>query len=218
MDGVALASHRAAAAAEAGFSAVKTKIGYRELADDLEVVRRIREATDGRVAIMVDYNQSLTVPEAIRRGRALDDEGVAWIEEPTRQDDYAGHARISDVIATPIQMGENWFGPDEMTKALDVGASALAMVDAMKIGGVTGWLRAAAIAQARSVPMSSHLFQEFSAHLLAVTPGADWLERLDIAGSILEPCVRFEAGLAHIPDRPGAGVVWREQEVARYRV
>lgn len=218
MDGLPLAVERAARAAEAGFGGVKTKIGYATLEEDIAVVRAIGAATDGRLAIMVDYNQSLTVPEAIRRARALADEGVHWIEEPTLQQDYAGHAAIRAATTVPVQMGENWFGTDEMTKALDAGACSLGMADIMKIGGVTGWLAAASLAQQRGLPLSSHLFQEFSAHVLAVTPTADWLERLDIAGPILEPQLQFIDGHAVIGDAPGAGILWREKAIAAYQV
>jgi len=218
MDGAALAAHRAARAAEAGFTAIKTKIGYPTLDEDIMVVREIHRATDGRLSVMVDYNQSLTVPEAIRRGRALADEGVFWIEEPTLQQDYAGHAKIAASIPLPVQMGENWFGADEMGKALAAGACAFGMPDIMKIGGVTGWLAASSLAQHHGLPLSSHLFQEFSAHVLAVTRTADWLERLDIAGPITEPLLQFVNGQAIVPDVPGAGIVWRADAIATYEV
>src|ERR1700730_5295009 len=95
------------------------------------------------ILLMADYNQTLSVPEAVKRVRKLDEEELVWIEEPTHADDYAGHALISREARTPIQLGENWWGPHEMTKALDAGASDLVMLDATRIGGVTGWLRAA---------------------------------------------------------------------------
>ena len=218
MDGEALAVERAKRAVEQGFAALKTKIGYATLAEDIRVIRAIRAAIGDGVEILVDYNQSQSVPEAIRRGKALEGEGVAWIEEPTRQEDYQGHARIRDALALPVQMGENWFGIDEMTKALDAGATDLAMPDAMKIGGVTGWLRAAALAQSRGIPMSSHIFQEVSCHLMAVTPTAHLLERMDLAAPILDRPLRFEAGCAVIPDRPGTGIGWNEAAVERYAV
>ncbi|MDE1167421.1 MAG: enolase C-terminal domain-like protein [Pseudomonas sp.] len=218
LDGERLATERASHAAEAGFKAVKTKIGYATLAEDLRVVRSMRAAVGENFDIMVDYNQSLGVPEAIRRGQALQDEGVTWIEEPTLQHDYAGHARIRSALRVPIQIGENWFGPEEMFKALNAGACDLAMPDLMKIGGVTGWQRASALAQQFGLPVSSHLFQEFSAHLLAVTPTADWLERLDIAGAVIEPTLAFDNGHARIPDLPGAGIIWREDQIAKYSI
>jgi mandelate racemase len=216
MDGRSLASQRAIRAAEAGFTAVKTKIGYDTLDEDLAVIRAIRAETAGKLRIMVDYNQSLNVPEAIRRGRILDDEGLEWIEEPTLQQDFSGHARIRTVLKTPIQMGENWLGFAEMSRALQENATTFAMADIMKIGGVTGWLRASALAHLHGVPLSSHIFQEFSAHLLAVSPTAHWLERLDIGGPILRHGLTFEAGAARIPDVPGVGLDWDEEAVAKY--
>jgi len=218
MDGVKLATERAVTAAEAGFRAVKTKIGYETLEGDLAVVRSIREAVGIDFGIMVDYNQSQDVPGAIKRSQALQAEGVTWIEEPTLQHDYAGHHRIQSVLDVPVQMGENWLGPEDMFKALSAGACRLAMPDAMKIGGVTGWLRASALAQQFNTPMSSHLFQEISAHLLAATPTADWLERLDLAGSVIEPTLVFDNGNALAPDLPGVGIIWKEKEIEKYLV
>ncbi|SAK79440.1 mandelate racemase/muconate lactonizing protein [Caballeronia fortuita] len=218
MDGVVLATQRAKRAAAEGYAAIKTKIGYQTVEEDVKVIRSIRNAVGDDIQIMVDYNQSQTVPEAIRRGRILEPEGVAWIEEPTVQYDYKGHARIRDELNTPIQMGENWFGPEEMSLALSVGACDLAMVDLMKIGGVTGWLRASALADQARLPLSSHIFQEFSAHVLAVTPTCHWLERMDMAGPVLEPTLKFKDGKVHFGDVAGAGIIWREEAVERFRV
>jgi mandelate racemase len=139
------ATDAAAKTVAAGFKALKVKIGWPTLAEDLAVVRAARKVLGDDVALMVDFNQSLTQPEAIRRGRVLDGEGVAWIEEPVRADDYRGAAEVAAQVATPIQIGENFNGPYEMELAL--GASDLVMPDPQQIGGVTGWLRAAALAQ-----------------------------------------------------------------------
>src|SRR6058998_4152623 len=152
---------------------------------------------------MVDYNQSLATPEAIRRGRVLDSEGVSWIEEPVRADDYRGAAEIATQVTTPIQIGENFNGVYEMELALSLGASDLVMPDPQQIGGVTGWLRAAALAQTAGVPCSSHLFPEVSAHLLAVTPTCHFLEYVDWANAFVQEPLRIVDGCAVIPDRPG---------------
>jgi mandelate racemase len=218
MDGEKLGLARALGAAEQGFRAIKIKIGYPTLAEDLHIVRTIRAAIGDSVELMVDFNQSLSVPEAIRRGRALDGEGLSWIEEPTRQEDYAGHARIRAAISTPVQLGENWFGAEEMHKAIAAGAADLVMPDVMKIGGVSGWLRASALAEAHRLPMSSHIFQEISCHLLAVTPTAHWLERMDLAGPILANPLEFSQGKAMVPARPGSGVDWNEAAVQKYAI
>jgi mandelate racemase len=162
---------------------------------------------------MVDYNQSLDVDEALDRLAWLDELGLYWIEEPTRADDYAGHARIAAMAETPIQLGENWWGPHDMEKSLVAGASDHVMLDAQKIGGVTGWLKAASLTD---LPVSSHTFPEISAHLLAVTPAAHYLEYLDHVGPILTEPVQVQDGHALIADRPGSGLEWDEAAVARY--
>ncbi len=201
-----------------GFDAVKLRLGYPGLNTDLEVVRAVRGAVGESVRLMADYNQSLSVAEATRRVQALGGEGLEWIEEPTSADDFAGHAQIRAKSPVPIQMGENWWGPQEMGRCLAAGACDLVMPDAMKIGGVTGWMRAAALADAHGLPMSSHIFPEVSAHLMAVTPTAHWLEYVDWASPILQQPLLVRDGEAQVDDAPGSGIAWDEERVARYLV
>jgi mandelate racemase len=204
--------------AERGFKGVKAKIGYAEVREDIEVVRAMRSAVGDSVALMVDYNQSLTPIEAIDRARRLDDEGLTWIEEPTLADDYTGHARIAREVHTPIQCGENWWGTHDMRKAIEARASDYVMPDVMKIGGVTGWLRAAALAEAHAIRMSNHLFVEVSTQLLCLTPTAHWLEYAEWFNPIIEQPLRVVDGCAVADERPGSGVEWNEDAVARYLV
>jgi len=218
MGRVELAAREAEASAAAGYRAVKYKIGYPDVATDVAVIRAAKQAGGNDLTVMVDYNQSLPVPEAIRRGRVLDAEGVGWIEEPTTADDFAGHAEIAREVATPIQLGENWWGTHDMAKSLAAGTSDEVMIDVMKIGGVTGWLRAAALAEPGGLRISSHLFAEISAHLLAVTPTAHWLEYLDIASPILQEPLRIQDGHAIPSNAPGSGIAWNEEVVQRYLV
>jgi mandelate racemase len=212
------AADAAAKTAAAGFKAMKVKVGWPTLAEDLAVVRAARKHLGDDAALMVDFNQSLAIPEAIRRGRVLDGEGVAWIEEPVRADDYRGSAEVAKQVATPIQIGENFNGVSEMELALSLRASDLVMPDPQQIGGVTGWLRAAALAQGAGVPCSSHLFIEIAAHLLAVTPTCHYLEYLDLAAPILAEPLRPVDGTITAPARPGIGLQWNEAAVARYAV
>ena len=200
----------AAAALSLGFTAVKVKIGRGKLTADLETIRAVRQAVGDKVSLMVDYNQSLSVAEACDRARVLDDEGIAWIEEPTRADDFVGHARIAQVARTAIQLGENCWGPHDIAKSIAAGASDHLMFDTMKIGGVSGWMRAAALAEAAGLSVSSHTFPEFSAHLLAASPTAHLLEYIDHAGPILQTQVAVKDGNVMLSDRPGADIAWDE--------
>jgi mandelate racemase len=204
-----------AAALAAGFAAIKLRLGYGTIGEDVATLRAVKGAVGPSVRVLVDYNQSLTVAEAIRRARALDDEGVEWIEEPTAFDDDAGHARIAAAARTPVQIGENWWGPRAMARSIDAGACDLVMPDAGKIGGVTGWLRAAALAETHGLGLSSHLYPEISAQLLAVSPTAHWLEWVDWAEPILARKLPLAGGFAAAPDAPGAGIEWDEAAIAR---
>ena len=201
-----------------GFTAVKVRVGYPDAGTDLAVVRAVREAVGPDVVVVADYNQALSVAEAIRRIHILDDEGLCWIEEPVVADDALGHAEIRRAVKTGIQTGENWWGPHPMAEFLRVRACDYAMPDAMKIGGVTGWLRAAALAEAAGVPMSSHLYPEISAHLLAVTPTRHWLEYVDWASPILRTPLVVEKGSTTASREPGTGIAWDEDAVAKFLV
>lgn len=218
MDGSEMGMRHASRALERGFRALKIKLGYATVEEDIAVVHAIQSVIGRETDLMVDYNQSLSVPEAIRRCQALDDEGLAWIEEPTSQEDYAGHAEIAAQARTPIQIGENWYGIAEMSKAIEVKASDLVMPDVMKIGGISAWVAAAALAHSRGLPISTHLFHEISAHLMTVAPTAHYLEVLDLAGAILAEPMTFNAGYAVIPEQPGIGIAWNQDAVNRYRL
>ena len=204
--------------AEGNYSAVKLRIGRPDFKKDLAAVRNVKKRIGDDFCLMTDFNQSLTVNEAIVRGRALDDEGLYWIEEPVRHDDYAGCAKIASEVKTPIQIGENLLNSLEMQKAIEVKAAEYYMPDVQRIGGVTGWLRAAALAHANSLDMSSHLFPEISSHLLAVTPTCHWLEYMDWGTAILKQPVEVKDGHILIPDRPGVGMEWDEGAVKKYLV
>ena len=211
-----LAEEAGRAVATLGARFVKFKIGHARLEDDLDTVRAVRGAVGPDVQVLVDYNQALSLPEAERRGRALQDLDVRWLEEPLPVQDDAGLAELARRLRVPVQGGENWWGPAAMHKALMAGAVDLCMPDAMKIGGVTGWMRAAAMAAAHRVPMSSHIFVEASVHLLNATPTAHLLEHLDVAAPLLAEPLAVKDGMALVPGRPGMGLLWDEAALAKH--
>lgn len=214
--GAAAAADEALALLHEGHAAVKLRLGYATLAEDLAVTRAVRRALPDAVPLFVDYNQGLDPTEALARGRALQDEGVAWLEEPIRHDDWRGNARIAAALALPLQLGENFNGPAQMLQALEAGACDLVMPDLARIGGVSGWMQAAALAAARGLPMSSHLMPEQSAHLLTATPTAHWLEHVDWAEPLLQAPLRVQDGCVTVADVPGSGLLWDEAAVARH--
>src|SRR5215831_7445709 len=168
-----------------GFRAVKLRLGYPTLKDDLVALNAVKK----------------------RLG-----------SDPIRHDDYAGNAMLVRELATPIQIGENFSESAAMAVALAAGAADYVMPDLERIGGVTGWLRASALAATHRVAMSSHLFPEVSAHLLAATPTAHFLEYVDWADKILAQPLEIVDGFAVVPRRPGNGLTWDAKAVEKYRV
>jgi mandelate racemase len=198
--------------ARRGFRGVKAKIGYPTVEEDVAVALAMRAAVGPHVALMVDYNQSLGVTEAISRIHRLEDSGadLAWVEEPVQAEDFAGMARVSRECRVPIQAGENWWGPLEFRKAVEAGATDCLMPDAMKCGGVTPWMEIAAMARIHGLPVSSHLFPEVSAQLLAATPTAQWLEYTDWWNAAVAHPLEVRDGMAVPSEEPGSGLDWKD--------
>jgi mandelate racemase len=214
----AAAADEAEALLENGFRGVKLRLGRADFDHDLAVVRAVRRRLPEAVRLMVDFNQALTFSDAMRYCLMLDGEGVYWIEEPIRHDDYQHSALIAHAARTPIQIGENFAGLQPMAAALAAAASDYVMLDLDRIGGVTGWQSAAGLAAAYNREVSSHLFPEVSAHLLAATPGQHWLEYVDWAVPILQEPIQIVDGMAIVPTRPGNGMCWDDAAVAKFRL
>jgi mandelate racemase len=203
---------------EGAFQGLKLRLGRPRASDDLATIGAVRKAVGDEMQLMVDFNQGLDLAEALQRCHMIDDLGLAWIEEPIVYDNIDGYARLAAELKTPLQIGENFYGPRELHKALARKACDLVMPDFMRIGGVTGWMRAAAVAGAAGIPMSTHLYPEVAAHVMRVTETAHWLEWQDWADPILQAPYRIDNGLLHIPDVPGTGLAWNEDAVEAYRV
>jgi len=202
--------------AEGGFGALKLRLGRANLKDDLRAIEVVRDAVGDDVQLMVDFNQGLTLGDALCRCHALDDTGLYWFEEPIIYNNLDGYAQLARELKTPVQLGENFYGPRELWRAIDCGAADYVMPDLMRIGGVTGWLRAVSLAAVRGIEVSTHLYPEYAAHLMRVTETAHWLEWQDWANPILAEPFDLVNGELIVPDRPGCGIEWDEEAVRRF--
>jgi mandelate racemase len=203
-------------AAEGGFDAFKLRLGRDQLEDDLRAISQVRAAVGSNAKLMVDFNQGLTLGDAIRRCHALDELGLYWFEEPTTYNNLEGYAQLAAELRTPLQLGENFYGPRELYRAISMRAGDYVMPDMMRIGGVSGWLRSVPIAAAAGIEVSTHLYPEVSAHLMRVTETAHWLEWQDWADPILKEPFPVVAGQLQIPHRAGIGIEWDEEAVRRF--
>jgi mandelate racemase len=201
---------------EGGFSGLKLRLGRERLANDLAAIETIRNAVGDEIKLMCDFNQGLSLGDALVRCHGLDDQGLYWFEEPTTYDNIPGYAQLARELKTPVQIGENFYGPRQLYQAVLAGAGDYVMPDMMRIGGVSGWLRAAGVTAAAGIPMSTHLYPEVSAHLMRVTETAHWLEWQNWADPILTEPFEVKDGHLLIPDKPGIGIEWNEKAVAKF--
>ena len=198
-----------------GFSHIKLRMGRERAAEEIAAYQAVRDAVGPDVVISCDFNQGLSSATALETCRAIDGLGLAWIEEPVVYDDYDTQARLATKLATPIQIGENWWSWRVGKAAIEMGACDYVMPDLLRIGGVTGWMRLARVAEARAVPFSSHLSPDHSAHVLSATPTRHWLEFMDWGQDLLaDPLVPVK-GFTTPRDAPGTGVEWNEKAIAR---
>ena len=201
---------------EGNFSALKLRLGRERSTEDLSAIKILKSSIGENIDLMVDFNQGLNMAEALDRCHKIDHLGLYWIEEPIVYDNLEGYAQLASQLETPIQLGENFYGPRELYKAIKMEASDFVMPDFMRIGGVTGWLRSAAIAGVAGIPVSTHLYPEVGAHVMRVTETAHWLEWQDWANPILLSPFEIKDGYLEIPNKVGIGLEWDEKSIKKY--
>ena len=203
----------------AGYKAMKMRIGYDSAADDYARVRAVRETIGPDIALMVDANQQLDVAEAIRRGRMMEEFDLSWFEEPIAYANHRGEAEIAAALDTPIASGETEYGPHGMLEMLRLGSADILQPDLQRMGGATGFLKAATLAEAHHVKVTSHLFPEMNLALIAATPNAMYLEHIPWFSKAYAEDIEIDTdGNAVVPDRPGWGFSFSPEAIERYRI
>jgi len=208
----------AAALVGQGFRCVKMNMGDKPLAAEVERLRVVREAVGDDIDIMVDANWSWSVPQAVKIGRALEPYDVRWLEDPVASDDPEDLCRVASALAIPIAAGETFCTKYEFRGLLEKRAAHALIVDLQRVGGVTEWVKVAAMADAWKIPVASHLFDEFSAHLVAAVPNGFMVEYMPWWDVIYQEPPVVENGYMRITDAPGLGIELDPGALQRYRM
>ncbi len=208
----------AAAFIDAGFRAMKIRLGSAKIGDDVERVRALREAIGADIGLYADANQSLSVKHAIRLGRELEQFDLVWFEEPVVYHDLDGCAEVRAALDTPIASGETEYTRYGMRDILAAGAVDVLMPDLQRIGGLSEMRRVAAIASAYEVPISSHLFTEHSLCIAGSEPGCISVEHMPWNAPLFNEPMEIADGKILIPSRPGSGFTFDRDAIKRFIV
>ena len=199
-----------------GFRAMKLRMGGEETVKaELARLRTVREAVGDSIVLMVDVNQGWDVNRAITAGREMAEHGLYWLEDPTHFQDHAGLARIADALDTPIAAGEYAYGIEPFRHMLEARSIDIVMVDLLRAGGITQWMKIAHMAEAYNLPVVTHLAPEILGHALAAAPNGLYVEHMPWAFPLFEevPAVNASGQLV-MPDAPGLGLAFDEARLA----
>ncbi|MGQ1798664.1 L-talarate/galactarate dehydratase [Kocuria oceani] len=202
---------RATASLEAGIGGIKIKVGLPDSAEDLRRVAGVREHIGATVPLMVDANQQWDRATALRMGRRLEEFDLTWIEEPLDAYDAEGHARLTATLDTPIATGEMLASVAEHVRLIDARACDIIQPDAPRVGGITQFLRLAALADQRGLDLAPHFAMEIHLHLAAAYPREPWVEHFDWLDPLFEERLETRDGRMLVPARPGLGITLSEQ-------
>jgi len=208
----------AVSAKGSGFRGVKLKVGKPSIAEDRARLLAVRDAVGADFHIMVDANQSMTAPEAIRRAAAFEDADLYWFEEPMPADDVSGHARLAAATSIPVAVGESLYSIGQFRDYLHRDAAGIVQVDVARIGGITPWLKVAHLAESYNVAVCPHFLMELHVSLVAAVPNGAYVEHIPQLRSITKSEMRVHDGLALAPTEPGLGIEWDLNEIDRRRV
>ncbi|WP_432502987.1 L-talarate/galactarate dehydratase [Kineococcus arenarius] len=194
-----------------GIGGIKIKVGQPDAKEDLRRVRAVREHIGDDLPLMVDANQQWDRPTAQRVGRALEEFGLVWIEEPLDAYDTEGHAQLARSLDTAIATGEMLTSVREHVALIDAGAADVIQPDAPRIGGITQFLKLATLAEHAHLQLAPHFAMEIHLHLAAAYPLEPWVEHFDWLHPLFEERLEIRDGRMHVSARPGLGVTISEQ-------
>jgi L-alanine-DL-glutamate epimerase-like enolase superfamily enzyme len=204
-----------------GFRAFKVKVGKPDIAEDVERLTKVREAA-GSLPVMIDANQGWDIAKAMRAINAYEHLSPYWVEEPLLADDVVGHARLKQLVRSPIAAGENVYTIQQFNDFLTRGALDYVQADICRVGGITPFMEIAALARAWNIPVAPHFMMELSGQVLCCLPNAHILEHID-GGSLTElnaltTPFRIADGYYVPPKRIGHGIEFDRDYLAKHRI
>lgn len=203
-----------------GFREMKTQMalpGNPTPAEEVRRVRVVREAIGPDIKLMCDINQRWRPEQAIDIGRRVEDVGLFWLEDVTAADDFAGLARVTAALRTPIAGGEYVWGIVPFRHMIEARSVDIVMIDLARVGGVSQWMKVAGMAEAFNLPVVSHVMPEILLHMVAACPNGLTVEYMPWMLALYEETPAIENGELVLPDKPGLGLKFDEKAIASFR-
>jgi L-alanine-DL-glutamate epimerase-like enolase superfamily enzyme len=191
-----------------GFKGAKIKIGRPHVSEDVARLSAVRDAVGPGFELMTDANQGFHRAEVVRRARAFDGLGLAWIEEPLPAEDVSGHRQLREHTTIPVAVGESIYHPMQFREYLEQGACSIVQPDVARVGGITPWIKTAHLAETFDVPVCPHFLMELHVSLCAAVPNATWVEYIPQLDDITTSRMQVQNGFALPPETPGLGIAW----------
>lgn len=201
-----------------GFKAIKMRIGKPTMQEDLDRVEAVRKTLGDQVLLSVDANQGFTVNYAIEMGKRLAGYNLYWYEEPVPVNDVEGSARVAEAVAIPLASGETVYTRDGILQLLQRQAADILMPDLARMGGITEWRKAAILADTFHIPVSPHIYTEFTAHAAAATPNTMICEYMPWFDDLVANPFKVEEGYLILSEEPGLGLTLNQKAVEKYTV
>lgn len=195
----------------AGIGGIKIKVGQPNFSADLTRLEAVSAHLNGRAALMVDANQQWERASALRAGRAFEQFGLVWIEEPLDAYDAEGHAQLAATLDTPIASGEMLTSVAEHRELMRLNAVDVIQPDAARVGGITQFLKIASQAESQGLTLAPHFAMEIHIHLAAAYSKEPWVEHFDWLDPLFDERLETRDGRMIVPTRPGLGVTLSEQ-------
>lgn len=199
-----------------GYQAIKLRAGSLGLREDLRRIRAVREAVGNDIDMMIDCNERLTYPDAVKLGRHLEDLDIYWLEEPLPAGDIEGHRRLAAQIKIPLAVGEHLHGRFDYVNYIKPNAATIYMPDVPLVGGISEWIRISHITEGFGCVLTPHFLPEFHIQVGLATKNCISIEHFPLIDEILEETLTIKNGLAYPPNRPGHGMLWNKEKIKYY--
>lgn len=202
---------------EHGFTAYKMRVGLPNWREDVKRVKAVRDTFGDRLEVMVDANQGLDVAKAVLLGRELEQLGVYWYEEPVHADDISGLSQIAKTLDMRVTTGETEYGRFGFKDLIQQQAADVLQIDVQRVGGITEWMRVANTADTWGIKVTPHLFWELSVQMCCAVPNSIYIEYMNWLDDFFEELPILKNGQVHVWDKPGHGLVFREDIKKHYQ-